>query len=78
MLLRGGVLSRRILFPEGEACWNAEDWARAATLEARWKAHGVSEAERERLLPCAILHTKWPGTHYSEEVESRLKELAAK
>ena len=75
MFCRGGTLGRWIVRPEGDATWNADDWARAATLEARWKARGVCEEERKRLVPCAVLKRKWAGTVFEASIESRLHEL---
>ena len=75
MLCRGGKLSRWLLQPERDPLWSAADYARAATLEARWHAMGVSEDDRRRLLPCAIWIAKFPGTTYDPDTMARLKAL---
>ena len=51
------------------------DYARMATLEARWKSSGVSVRDYESLIPCAIWISKFPGTQYSEDIMKRLEEL---
>ena len=61
--------------PEADVTWSAEDKARAATILARWVVQGVSVDEQKRLLPCAVLLHKWPGTVYDSSVMVRLKEL---
>jgi len=76
MFLRGGELRRWIVRPEGDPTWNADDWARAATLEARWISRGVCEEERRLLLPCAVMKAKWAGTTYGAEIEARLLSLS--
>jgi hypothetical protein len=76
MLSRGGRLTRYLLIPEGDMTWSVEDWARAKTIEARWSAIGVSEDERRRYIPCAVLMAKFPGIHYPDAVMKRLSELA--
>lgn len=75
MLVRGGKLTRWIVRPETDPLWSMADWGRAAALEARWAAHGVSEDERRKLLPCAIWRAKWPETRFSVGIEARLEEL---
>jgi hypothetical protein len=74
-ILRGGKLVQLYVKPEGDPTWTEQDWARSQTLEARWIAEGVSEKERERLLPCAVWKAKFPGLTYSPAVESRLQQL---
>jgi hypothetical protein len=76
MLSRGGVLTRYLVRPDGDLTWSADDWARAATLDARWRSLGVSEDERQRYIPCAVLVRKFPGMVYPEAVMKRLGELA--
>ena len=61
--------------PSGDATWCADDWARAATLDAKWASQGVSVDERKRLVSCAVVYKKWPGTVFEESVMARLLEL---
>lgn len=75
MLCRGGKLSRWILRPEQDPLWNSEDYARAATLEARMTAHGICEGERRRLIPCAVWLSKFPGTRYDTETMKKLESV---
>ena len=75
MLCRGGILKSWILKPDGDSTWTAEDWARAATLEARFSAAGASEEERRKLIPCAVYITKFPGTAYDVVTMKRLNTL---
>ncbi len=76
-LCRGGKLIPWVLRPDDDPTWSAADWGRAATLEARFSALGVSEAERRRLVVSAVLKSKWPETVFSATVEKRLAALAA-
>lgn len=76
MLVRGHQMRPWILKPDQDPCWNTEDWGRAATLEMRWTALGVSEKDRRELLPCAIWKAKFPGLTYNPIVESKLRSLA--
>jgi hypothetical protein len=76
MLHRGGQLSKWIVKPEKDGLWSEVDNARAALLEARWKARGVREDERKTLIPCAIMKARWPDTRFSAAIETRLIELA--
>jgi hypothetical protein len=76
MLSRGGVLTRHLVKPDGDLTWSADDWATAKTLEARWRSLGVSEDERQRYIPCAVLMRKFPGMMYPEAIMKRLDELA--
>ena len=76
MLCRGGTLHPWIVRPDGAPTWTREDWARAATLEARFAARGACEAERRRLVECAVWRAKFPGLRYDSAVEARIKELA--
>ena len=62
MLSRGGSLTQYIVKPDGDPTWSPTDWARAATLEARWLSMGVAEDERRRYIPCAVLVAKFPGS----------------
>jgi hypothetical protein len=78
MLVRGQRMERWLVRPTGDPTWSPVDWARAATLEARWIAAGVPEADRRRLLPCAIWAAKHPGTRYAPYIEERLAELACR
>jgi hypothetical protein len=75
ILCRGGKLIPWVIQPEGDSTWSDADWGRAATLEARWVSRGVSESERRKLLPCAVLKAKWPETVFSAAVERRLAAL---
>jgi hypothetical protein len=76
MLRRGGKLIRWIIKAEGDMTWTEADSARAGTLEARWKMLGVSEEERQRLIPCAVWMRRYPGLVYPDEIMKRLEELA--
>ncbi len=78
MLCRGGKLTRYIVKPPADPTWSAEEYGRAATLEARWKSLGVCEEERKRLIPCAVWRAKYPATQYPPAVMSRLAELAVR
>ncbi len=64
--------------PERDPCWSAADMGRATVYEARWVSMGVSEEERRRLLPCAVLKAKWPQTVFNDTVMKRLEELSCK
>lgn len=75
MIARGGKLHPWIVKPVGDPSWSAADWARAATLDARFAAAGLKEAERRQLVPCAIFKAKFPETTYAELVEKRLNTL---
>jgi hypothetical protein len=77
ILCRGGKLIPWVLKPEDDPTWSTADWGRAATLEARFSALGVSEAERRRLVSCAVLKAKWSGLVFSPAVEKRLATLTA-
>jgi hypothetical protein len=76
MLSRGGKLTPYFLKPAGDATWSEDDWATAATLEARWIAQNVSEEERRRYIPCAVLVNKFPGMLYPEAIMIRLNQLS--
>ena len=76
MLSRGGLLTQYLVKPDGDQTWSVEDWSRAKTLEARWSALGVSEDDRRRYIPCAVLVAKFPGIVYPDAVMNRLAELA--
>jgi len=75
MLQRGTNLIAWIAKPDGDKTWNNDDYARAATYEMRWRALGVSEPERLRLISCAVQIAKYPGTVYNEQTMKRLNEL---
>lgn len=75
MLSRGGKLIRWFVRVEGDTTWTDDDNARAGTLEARWKMHGISEDERRRLIPCAVWKQRFPGLVYPDEIMKRLEEL---
>ena len=75
MLQRGANLIAWTTKPDGDATWNDDDWARAGTYEMRWRALGVCEPERLRLLSCAVQIAKHPGTVYDEGIMKRLAEL---
>ena len=62
--------------PDPDATWNEEDWARAATLEARMQSRGISEIERQKLIPCAVWAKKFAGLTFSPEIMARLKDLS--
>jgi len=88
MLSRGGTLMRYFVKPDGDLTWSADDWATAETLEALWMARGVSEHDRRRYIPCAVLARKFPGSvgsrspegkgglKYPDAILKRLEELA--
>lgn len=76
MLQRGNILLTWDVVPEHDGTWNKDDWARASAYEIRWRALGVCEPERLRLLPCAIQMAKHPGTKYDDNIMKRLSELA--
>jgi hypothetical protein len=76
MLSRGGSLTQYLVKPDGDETWSVEDWSRAMTLEARWSALGVSEDERRRYIPCAVLVAKFPGLVFPDSVTKRLAEFA--
>jgi len=76
MLSRGGVLTQYLVRPDGDETWSNEDWGRAMTLEARWTMLGVSEDERRRYIPCAVLVAKFPGILFPNNIMTRLKELS--
>ena len=75
MIVRGGKLYPWILRPLADPSWSSADWARAATLEARFAALGVREEERRRLVPCAVLKARWPETRFATAIEDRLTAL---
>lgn len=75
MIVRGGKLIPWIVRPVGDLTWTQTDWARAATLEARFTAAEVREEERMRLVPCAVLKARWPETRFTAEIEERLAAL---
>lgn len=77
MLVRGNKCVPWILKPDGEPVWNNEDWGRAATLEIKFQSKGVSEDERRKLIPCAVLKHKYPGIMFQPYIEQRLSELAS-
>lgn len=74
IIQRGGQL-RAVSVNTTDPLWLPGDYGRAATLEVRWSAMGVSAEERGLLLPCAVWLAKFPGTRYSEEIMSRLATL---
>lgn len=78
MLVRGQRMERWLVRPAGDPTWSAVDWARAATLEARWSAAGVPEEERRVLLPCAVWAAKHPGLRYAPHIEARLADFACR
>ena len=75
-MLSRGTLTQYILKPDGDQTWSTEDWSRAKTLEARWRSLGVSEDDRRRFIPCAVLVAKFPGIVYPDNVMKRLNELS--
>ena len=76
MLSRGGTLMRYFVKPAGDLTWSLDDWGTAETLEALWIARGVSEHDRRRYIPCAVLMRKFPGLKYPDPIMKRLEELA--
>ena len=77
MLSRGGSLTQYLVKPDGDETWSVEDWSRAMTLEARWAALGISEDDRRRYIPCAVLVAKFPGSLvFPETIMKRLADLA--
>jgi hypothetical protein len=77
LLVRGGKLIPWLIKPDGDFTWSESDWARAQTLEARWKMHGINEATRRQLIPCAIWSAKFPGLVFHTEVQKQLVDLSA-
>jgi len=75
-MLSRGALTQYLLKPDGDQTWSTYDWSRAMTLEARWLAQGVSEDDRRRYIPCAVLVAKFPGIVYPDSIMKRLSELA--
>jgi hypothetical protein len=75
MIARGGKLHPWIVKPPADPSWSPADWARAATLEARFAGLGVREEERRRLVPCAVLKARWPETRFVAAIEDRLEAL---
>ena len=75
-MLSRGVLTQYLVKPDGDETWSIDDWSRAKTLEARWSALGVSEDDRRRYIPCAVLVAKFPGIVYSDAIMNRLAELS--
>ena len=76
MIIRGGKLHNWILKPVEDPMNTPSDMARAATLETRFAALGVCEAERRKLVPCAVIKARWPETQFAPDIEKRLAELA--
>lgn len=77
MIARGGKLMPWIVKPMTDPSWSPTDLGRAASMEARYAALGVREEERRRLVPCAVVHAKWPETRFTAEIEERLAALRA-
>ena len=75
MLVRAGKLMPWVIRPEGDPTWTEADWARAATLEARFTVRGICEEERRQLVPCAVWKSKFPGLTYSPLVEYKLSQI---
>jgi hypothetical protein len=71
-------MTRYILRPTDDPLWSEKDYARAATLEARWAACGIAETDRQRLIPCAVWSAKFPGTLYDSETMKELESLVCK
>jgi hypothetical protein len=76
-MFRAGIIYRGLTV-EDDSTWSAADKGRARTLDARYNALGVSEEERRRLLPCAVLQGKFPGIRFPAEIETRIASLACK
>jgi hypothetical protein len=77
LLVRGGKLIPWLIKPDGDFTWSDSDWARAKALEARWKMHGINEATRRQLIPCAIWSSKFPGLVFHDDIQKQLEELSA-
>jgi hypothetical protein len=77
MISSRGKLIPYIVKPESTAAWSPADHGRAATLEARLQAQGLSEKERRRWIPCLVWSAKIPGLRYSDAVERRMADLLA-
>ena len=75
MLIRGGQMIRISKPNTNNRLLLTSDYARMATLEARWKSSGVSATECESLIPGAVWISKFPGTKYSPDIMKRLEEL---
>ncbi len=77
MIVRGNRILQTTP-PVGDATWTQQDRETAKTIEARWINLGISDMERERLLPCHIWKRKLPGLQYPTDIESRLSDLQCK
>ena len=77
-MFRAGVIHRGLATADDDSTWSAADRGRARTLDARYSALGVSEEERRRLVPCAVLQRKFPGIHFPADIETRLATLVCK
>jgi hypothetical protein len=75
MLVRAGKFVPWVVKPEGDTVWTTDDWARAATLEARFIQLGLCEEERRQLIPCAVWKAKFPGLTYTPVVEHKLSKF---
>ncbi len=73
--MRAGRMMPWVVRPEGDATWTEMDWARAATLEARFTIIGLCEEERKQLIPCAVWKAKFPGLSYSPQIEYKLGQV---
>jgi hypothetical protein len=74
-LVRAGKMMHWTTRPEGDAIWTENDWARAATLEARFTFLGICEEERKQMISCAVWKAKFPGLTYSPQIENRLGQI---
>lgn len=74
MLIRGKIV-HWFVKPDPDSTWNEEDWGRAATYEARLQSLGISETERQKLIPCIVWAKKYKGLEFSKEIDVKLKEL---
>jgi hypothetical protein len=77
-MFRAGVIHRVLATADDDSTWSAADNGRARTLDARYSALGVSEEERRRLLPCAVLRAKFPGIRFPVDIETRMASLECK
>ena len=74
MLIRGKI-AHWFVKPDHENIWNEEDWGRAAVLESRFLAMGMSERDRRQLIPCVVWSKKFTGLKFSKEIMDRLREF---
>lgn len=75
MISSRGKLLPYLVKPDSTAAWSAADHGRAATLEGRLQAAGLSETERRKLIPCLVWSAKVPGLQYKDGMEKRIAEV---